>query len=103
MEDLTVSSEAFAKVLHQVAYKAEQVERNAFDLERQATKVVEQLHLGQHLQGYSNQTLIEAATYTAELASLIQVASHIGTCPEDRDVLVHILTVPGDSYKVKVA
>jgi len=103
MEDLTVSSKAFAQVLHTLAYAAEKVERNAIDLQNQSAKVLTQLHQSQHLMGYSNQTLVEAAEFTAQLTTLIQVASHIGENEQDRDVMVYILANPKDAYKVTVA
>lgn len=102
MTELTVSSKEFAEVMYKMAYTAERVEKNALDLQAQSDQVLTQLHKGQHLFGYSNQTLVEAATLTAELAAVISVAASVGKDEQDRDVMVYLLANPKDVYKIKV-
>jgi ferritin-like metal-binding protein YciE len=98
-----VSSEAFRRILRDLEQVAEQIERDAHNITKDAERAVQQVRQGYHTSGYSHQTLIECAQRLAQYQTLVNLAGSIGQDANDLEVMTQVLRQELSAYSVGVA
>jgi hypothetical protein len=104
MNQITVSSKAMRSALLRLAEAVEAGKRQAGQLEKEASRVLKDLNEGRRPNyGYSNQTLIQAATALATIEATIAAAVATADSDSDREAIDAIFADTDLVWGVEVA